>query len=119
MSWLSEYLKDQVRYQAMDLSGVKIQHKFHEKTAKFFIDSCAGLITYRAKGADDIARFRNKWVNRIELLRLLEVQGEDVNEKIFSLYEEILSSEKVSYEANANTRLKRRWNCIKSKFKIF
>ena len=122
MSWLGEYVRDQARYQVMNLSAVKIQHSYREKLRKFgtfFIDSRAGLIKYSPKSVEDVGRFRNKWVNRIETLRLLEVEGEDIGEQIFTIYEEMLSTEKVSYEANINTRLKKKWNFIKSKLRIF
>lgn len=113
MSWLTEYVKDQIRYQIADHSAVKINHKYHEKFNKIFIDSRAGLITFKPKNVNDMTRFRNKWVNRIEELRLKEKEGKDINKELFVLYSDIMENEKVSYEANLNTRIKKNLWCLK------
>jgi hypothetical protein len=112
MSWFSEYLKNSLVYQLSDHSSVKIAVKYHEKFNKFFIDSKAGLLTYKPKDLNDMTRFRNKWINRAELLKERENRGDRVDKELFTLYSEILKSEpKVSYEANINTRLKKGlWN---------
>ena len=114
MSWLGSYIKKEITYQLQDISAVKINHKYNERLNKFFIDSRAGLLTYKPKDARDIARFRDKWINRVELLRLLEIEGTDIKDDLFQLYSEIIDSEKVKYEANINTRFKKCLSRIKN-----
>jgi hypothetical protein len=115
MSWLSEYVKNNLIYQLSDHSSVKIAVKYHEKIGKFYIDSKAGLLTYKPKDLNDMTRFRNKWINRVELLRERELSGDNIDKDLFLLYTDILDKEpKVSYEANINTRMKKRlWNLKK------
>jgi len=108
MSWLGEYIQRTIVYQLSDHSAVKIVTKYSEKHNKFFIDSKAGLLTYKPKDLQDMTRFRNKWINKIELIKEKEKNGDSVDGELFELYSEILKMEKVSYEANINTRLKKR-----------
>lgn len=116
MSWLSEYIKNSFLYQISDHSSVKITTRYSERFNKFFIDSRAGLLTYKPKDLNDMTRFRNTWINRIELLGARENSGENINKELFELYSEILKKEKISYEANINTRLKKNlWN-LKNSF---
>ena len=99
-----------------DHSSVKITTRYSERFNKFFIDSRAGLLTYKPKDLNDMTRFRNTWINKIELLKEKEDKGDNINSELFSLYSEILRKEKISYEANINTRLKKNlWN-LKNSF---
>lgn len=107
MSWLSEYVKNSLVYQLSDHSAVKIAVKYSEKIGKFYIDSKAGLLIYKPKDLNDMTRFRNKWINKFELLKEREKVGDNVDGEIFSTYSQLLKEEKVSYEANINTRLKK------------
>jgi hypothetical protein len=114
MSWLSEYIENNLKYQIADHSSVKISLRYSERFGKFYIDSKAGLLIYRPKDLNDTTRFRNKWINKFELLKEKETTGEDIDKDIFSTYLQILKEEKVSYEANINTRIKKSlWNIKK------
>lgn len=108
MSWLSDYIENTLIYQLSDHSSVRIVSRYHERLNKFFIDSKAGLLVYKPKDLQDMTRFRNKWINKIELLREREINGDSVDGELFELYSKILKSEKISYEANINTRFKKR-----------
>lgn len=111
MSWLGEYLKREVAYQLSNHSAVRLAMKYHDKLNKFYIDSKAGLLVYKPKDLQDMTRFRNKWINKFETLREKEVSGENIDKELFKTYSEIIKTEKISYEANINTRLKRNlWN---------
>ena len=74
--------------------------KWSDKDRAFYLDSVAGLIKYKPKDQKDIARFRDKWVNRFE-------QAKERGERsLFQLYKELRSEERVKYSANLRTRLR-------------
>jgi hypothetical protein len=111
VSWLSDYIKNNLRYQISNHSSVKISLRYSERFGKFYIDSKAGLLIYKPKDLNDMTRFRNKWINKFELLKERERVGDSIDGEIFSTYSQILKEEKISYEANINTRLKKSlWN---------
>lgn len=100
MSWI----KRTIAAQMVDQSNVEPWCRFDVKKNRFYLNSCAGIIEFRAKKSADIPRFRDAWINRFEAIKSSEKID---NSDFYNLYNEILANEKnVKYTANIRTRLK-------------
>lgn len=97
---VKKMIKEFVHNQTVDNSNVRAHQNFAK--GKFFLVSCAGLIEYTPKNEKDVARFRDKWINRFEAIRVLDAK--DQKAAFFRLFAEIRSSEKIRFKANLRTR---------------
>jgi len=102
MSWLEQWIKEQV----VDNSGVIPESRWNQREGAFYLNSPAGLIRFKPKTDRDLSKFRDRYINRFEVLKGLE--GSKMIEGYFLLYDEIRACERVKYRANVRTRLKAR-----------
>lgn len=98
---VKKMLSNFIHNQTVDTSNVKAHQNFAK--GKFFLVSCAGVIEYSPKTENDVARFRDRWINRFEAIRALDLK--DQKAAFFRLFAEIRGSEKVRFKANMRTRL--------------
>jgi len=88
------------------MNGVRITYKWSQRYRAYYIDSCAGLLTFRPRG-EDLTRFRDKYINQVKLLADRAEKGEDCAGEIFRLYREIRAEYRgVRYKANLRTRVR-------------
>ena len=112
MAWI----KRRIKAQWVDKSGVRPEHKFDKTTWKFFLDSGAGLIEYKPKTDLELQEFRNKYVNRFEMIKN-EGDPEKRRELFFLLYEDIRRNVKrAKYRANLRTRFEGKVCGLKKSF---
>ena len=80
-------------------------HRFDTYKRIFHIISPAGVVKWRVRDADP-DKFRNKYVNEIDRLAKEKGTGRDITRESFGLYREMRKDFRVSYKANARTRLR-------------
>jgi phosphoglycolate phosphatase-like HAD superfamily hydrolase len=109
MTWLKRKAVEFCHSQWLDWSNVRPQQRWNPVKRTFFLVSCAGTITFKAKVDRDVAEFRDKYINRFEAIRREPV--EDQPRLFHELYSDIIKLKKTKYKANIRTRLQRRvWN---------
>lgn len=104
LSSLKKSLRSYMRYQWVDMSGVKPE--FRQRQNLISLNSFAGTIDFKPRKLEDLYKFRDRYLNRFEGLSLKIREGEDVSREMFDLYEEIRKTFRVSYRANLRTRIR-------------
>ena len=103
---IKKWIKNKILEHSADMSGVVPEQKWSDREGCFFLNSSAGLIRFKPKDQKQASEFRNKYINEFESIRLSTIDSKTKNELFFRLYAKIRSKEKVSYSANAHTRLR-------------
>ena len=104
---LKDWMRDQTRYHMTDMSRVKPEFRFSERENALYLNSCAGVIRFTSRDLDEMAKFRNIFVNRFSQL----IDGAAKKTDFFSLYKDIISSKwsrkaRLKYKANLRTRMR-------------
>lgn len=109
MTWLKQKTFEFCHNQWIDWSNVRPEHRWNSAKRSFFLVSCAGTVTFKAKTERDVIEFRDKYINRFEAIKREPVAEQP---RLFhELYSEIRELKRASYKANIRTRLQRRmWN---------
>lgn len=95
-------MKEWLQSQLVDDSYVKPEHRY--VGGKFYFNSSAGLLCFRPKTEKQVIEFRDKFVNRFELI---SNTGRD-RKAFFVLYEDVKKSYgfwQTTYKANLRTRI--------------
>lgn len=100
--WVKNQLHQLWMYHTQDNRNVFAEHKF--VSGIFYIVSEAGVLVYKPKKEHLISKFRNDIINRFEAI--MENEGPSKTKDIYRLYAEARKDYKVTWRANARTRLR-------------
>lgn len=86
------------------MSGVKAEYRNRVENGYevVYINSPAGLITYKPKNVHKMMKFRNDVVNKVSQL----IVNNAAEKEYFKLIKYVRANYKVEYKANMHTRLK-------------
>ncbi len=91
----------------MSPSHALIEHRWNFREKSLYINSEAGNIRFKPKTHFDLSRFRDRYINKVEILKSKQSLGEDYKSALFALYDEIIKNEKVRYRGTLNIRWQR------------
>lgn len=98
--WVKEQISQQLKAQWLDNSRVEPEHKYIGGV--FYVNSEAGLLVYKPKEDEGVAKFRDDIVNKFEVL--LDEKSKHKTEAMFNLYKSARKKYKVRWKANFRTR---------------
>jgi len=104
LNQLKKSLRGWAHYQWVDMSGVKPE--FRQRENLISLNSEAGTIDFRPRKSSDLYVFRDRYLNRFEVLARKATEGGKVARELFDLYEEIRKTFRVKYKANLRTRVR-------------
>jgi len=102
---MRQILKDFCRSQWVSGRDTAPMHRFDSYKRIFHIISPAGVVKWRAREKDP-DKFRNRYINEIDQLAKKKEMGKDITRESFDLYRRMRKEFRVSYSANARTRLR-------------
>ena len=98
VSWL--------KYQVSDMSPVIPKQNYDPEKNIFYINSEIGLIVYRPRTPIQKYVFRDKWLNKFEVLIKKYEMGENIHKDLNRFYHKILLVKGVRYKANFRSRMR-------------
>lgn len=107
---LKRKVKGYLHYQWVDMSGVRPE--FRQRENLISLNSEAGTIDFKPKKPADLYMFRDRYLNRFDVLSRKASEGAEVARELFDLYEEIRKNFRVKYRANLRTRVRSRFMFI-------